>query len=94
MGKVDETIKILQQRSASMNGDELEKMLLKLGFEVRAGANGKHCVATHDKLEGFFSTSFDKGHGKEMKSVYVKSICKVLVDYRQELEVATGEKNE
>lgn len=69
-----------------MSGDELEELLLSLGFSVRAGASGKHCVVTHSGLRDFYSFPFDKGHGKQMKPSYPRNAKRVLQRYQDELE--------
>lgn len=91
MGKVKDAIEILKAREASLAGDELKELLVGLGFEVKAGARGGHHVVTHDELNGFVSTSYDKGHNKHMLACYPRQIRKVLKQYESELERILGE---
>ena len=77
-----------------MSGDELKELLVSLNFEVRQGASGGgHHIVTHDSLEDFYSTSYDKGHNKTMLACYPRQIRRVLKQYQSQLEVILGEKN-
>lgn len=77
-----------------MPGDELEAILVDLKFDVRqCGAPG-HYVVTHDGLESFLSTSFDKGHKKQMLVNYPRNVRRVLRQYQGQLEKLLGEDND
>lgn len=93
MGKVADAIETLEAGAASMSGDDLENLLIRLGFKVRAGSSGSHQVVTHDGLDGFLSTSFDKGHKKQMLPVYPRNIKRIIKQYQGELEKFLGEKD-
>lgn len=93
MGKVADAIEVLRTRAATMSGDELEKLLRDLQFDVRPTSSGKHQVVTHDGLEWFISTSFDKGHKKQMLPKYPQLIRKVLIQYQVQLETILGERH-
>jgi hypothetical protein len=91
MGRVSAAIDMLKEKESSMSGDELEALLVDLKFEVRqCGAPGHH-VVTHDDLDSFLSTSFDKGHKKQMLACYPRSIRRVLRQYQSQLETILGE---
>lgn len=95
MGKVMDAIEVLRVKEATMSGDALKELLVDLKFEVRQGASGGgHHVVTHDGLEGFYSTSFDKGHNKHMLACYPRQIRKVLKQYQNQLEIILGENND
>ena len=93
MGKVAETIEYLRSRAATMPGDEMEDLLLALRFDVKPSNSGKHYVVTHDELDGFLSSSFDKGHKKQMLSAYTNKMRKLITNYKAELEKILGEDN-
>lgn len=93
MGKVTEALELLRAKEASMTGQELKTLLESLGFEVRQGSNGGHHVVTHDGLEGFLSTSYDKSHNKQMLPCYPRSIKRVISQYRDQIEELLGENN-
>jgi hypothetical protein len=93
MGKVSDAIALLQAKEANMTGGEMEALLIGLGFEVRPTGKAGHCVVTHDHLDGFLSTSFDKGHHKHMLPTYPRAIRGVLRRHREQLELLLGDKN-
>lgn len=77
-----------------MSGDELKDLLVGLKFEVRQGVNGGgHHVVTHDGLDGFLSTSYDKGHNKHMLPCYPRNIRRVLKQHQGQLETIVGDKD-
>ena len=94
MGKVSDAIDLLKAKEASMTGGELMTLLIELGFEVRQGRNGGgHHVVTHDELDGFLSTGYDKSHNKFMLRCYPRNIRSVLKRYQSQLEIIVGDKN-
>jgi hypothetical protein len=94
MGKVTDAIAVLQAKEASMSGDELRDLLVGLGFEVRQGSSGGgHYVVTHDGIDGFFSTSYDKSHNKHMLRCYPRQIKRVLKQYQDQLEIYVGDRD-
>ena len=94
MGKVSEAIALLQAKEASLTGDDLKDVLTGLKFEVRQGVNGGgHHVVTHDELDGFYSTSYDKSHNKHMLPCYPRQIRRVLKQYQSQLEVIVGDRD-
>jgi hypothetical protein len=94
MGKVSEAIEAIRTREKSMAGDDLEALLVDLGFEVRQCSSPGHYVVTHDGLEEFRSTSFDKSHNKFMLPNYPRQIRRVLQQYQHQLETLLGDRNE
>lgn len=88
-GKVEEVLLILQQRKTSLCCEEVKNLLQSLGFIVRDGKRGGHKIFIHPNLTSFFSGSFDCGHGKnpEIKPAYIKSIIKILTQYKDELNL-------
>jgi predicted RNA binding protein YcfA (HicA-like mRNA interferase family) len=85
--KVEEVILILQQRKTNLCCEEVKNLLQSLGFIVRDGKNGGHKIFVHPKITGFFSGSFNCGHGKnpEIKPSYISGIIKILKQYKGEL---------
>jgi predicted RNA binding protein YcfA (HicA-like mRNA interferase family) len=85
--KVEEIILILQQRKTNLCCEEVKNLLQSLGFIVRDGKNGGHKIFVHPELTGFFSGSFNCGHGKnpEIKPAYISGIIKILKQYKGEL---------
>lgn len=91
---VNEAIEALQQAGASMRCSELQKILESLGFEVRDGKKQGHKVVTHPGLEGFFSSSYTCGHGKdpEVKRNYVRAMLSLVKKYEDELQKITEDR--
>lgn len=80
--------------NSSIRCGELSVFLVSLGFEIRDGARGNHKIFTHNGIEGFYSGSFDCGHGAdpEVKKNYVRDILRVLRVHETELrEYLNGE---
>lgn len=77
----------LRSRKANVRCSELGGILTELGFTITPG-RGNHKVVTHDGLEGFLSTSYDCGHGRDsqIKPQYIIKVAKVLSDYATELQ--------
>ncbi len=85
---VKEAIEHLQQHKTNLCCEDVKRLLVKLGFEVRDGKQGGHKIFVHQGLSSFQSGSFNCGHGKnpEIKPAYIKSIIKILEQYQKELE--------
>ncbi len=94
--KVEEVILILQQRKTSLCCDNVKNLLQSLGFIVRDGKKGGHKIFVHPNLTGFFSGSFDCGHGKnpEIKPGYIKAIIKILTQYKDELNLLDAKRKQ
>lgn len=87
MSKVDEAIKILRQRSATLRCSELEALLREVGLDVAPGRRGKHRIVDHPMITEIAS-DFDGGHGADaqVKSVYTSKMRKLLETYQDQLE--------
>ncbi len=85
--RVSALVADLRARKANVRCRELGEILKTLGFTITPG-RGNHKVVTHDGLEGFLSTSYDCGHGKDsqIKPPYITKVAKVLSDYAVELQ--------
>ena len=87
---VTEAINELSSAGANFNCQRLVKILKLLKFEVRDGKRGRHKVFMHPQIPhftgGHFSCMHDKG---QVKPVYTKSVKRVLMTYREELEKIT-----
>lgn len=72
---------------------EVVKLLERLGFEVRDGRRGGHKIFVHHAIPGFYSGSFNCGHGKnpEIKPAYITRILTILDMYAPALEAYLGE---
>lgn len=77
----------LRARKANIRCSELTATLTGLGFTITTG-RGNHKVVTHSDLEGFVSTSYDCGHGRDaqIKPPYITKVARVLSDYANELQ--------
>lgn len=83
-------LEIIEELKASKNTircSRVVELLHGLGFDIRDGKRGGHKIVTHDGLEGFYSTSFDCGHGRnpEIKAGYIGNILKLLMNYEADL---------
>jgi predicted RNA binding protein YcfA (HicA-like mRNA interferase family) len=78
----------LQASKSNLCCNDVKRLLVKLGFEVRDGKEGGHKIYTHDGLPSFYSSSFNCGHGKnpEILPTYINKIIKTLKQYQIELE--------
>jgi len=76
----------LRSGRASTRCKDLISLLELLGFDVRKGTKGNHHTYTHKKLLGFSVASFDCGHKKHVKPVYVDKVRKLIAKYEDELE--------
>lgn len=85
--RVGDLVGELRARKANIRCKELTGILEDLGFTITQG-KGNHKVVTHDGLEGFMSTSYDCGHGKDsqIKSPYIIKVARVLSDHANELQ--------
>lgn len=90
------TIRTLQERTNGIRCSELVAMLESLGFTVRQGSRGGHRVYTHNSLEGFHSSSFDGGHGRDdlVKPVYVRKARQILLDHETDLRDLLEERDD
>ena len=81
-------IDMLKQRKSNICCTELSKLLTEHGFEVKDGKLGGHKVVTHDYIEGFLSTSFNCGHGKnpQIKPIYISKLRKVIEQYIDDID--------
>lgn len=88
-----QAINVLQERTTNIRCSELVAMLESLGFTVRKGANGGHRVFIHNRLDGFYSSSFDGGHGRDdiVKTVYVRSAKRILLEHETDLRALLEE---
>jgi len=77
----------LSNSRANMRCADLTNLLNKLGFEVRDGKRGGHKVFVHDGISGFYSDSYNCGHGKnpEIKPAYIRKIERLLHQYKDEI---------
>lgn len=93
---LNEVIQTLTEAGASLRCDDMRRYLESLGFEVRDGRKQGHKVVTHRHIEGFFSTSYTCGHGKnpEIKPAYVRNISKTLQTHYQQLSDYLGEEQQ
>ena len=82
-----QVIQRLKSARTSMRCAELGKLLESLGFYVKDGERGGHKVFFHDHLEGFISSSYDCGHGRnpEIKPAYISNVLRTLRQYEAEL---------
>jgi predicted RNA binding protein YcfA (HicA-like mRNA interferase family) len=85
---VDEVIDKLQGSKTNLCCEDVKRLLVGLGFEVRDGKKGGHKIFVHDGLPSFQSGSFNCGHGKnpEIKPAYIKNIIKALNECKDELK--------
>lgn len=84
--RVSALVADLRARKANVRCKELTELLKDLGFTITPG-RGNHKIVTHDGLDGFTSTSYDCGHGKDaqIKPPYITKVARVLSDYASEL---------
>lgn len=92
---IEQTIAQLQQHKTNLCCDDVKRLLINLGFEVRDGKQGGHKIYVHHGLASFTSGSFNCGHGKnpEIKPAYISKIIKLLRQYQKELEQYLMENN-
>ncbi|MCG5541975.1 MULTISPECIES: type II toxin-antitoxin system HicA family toxin [unclassified Halorhodospira] len=90
--RLDEVIQVLEAAGASLRCDDMRRHLESLGFEVRDGKKQGHKIVTHPHLEGFYSTSYTCGHGKnpEIKPPYVRKVRATLRNHYQSLSDYLG----
>ena len=95
-GRLDDVIQALSEAGASLRCNEMRSVLVSLGFDVRDGRKPGHKVVTHRYIEGFFSTSYTCGHGKnpEVKPAYVRQIRNTLRTYYQQLSDYLGDEQQ
>lgn len=86
--RVKHVIDHLQQHKASLCCEDIKRLLISLGFEVRDGKQGGHKVFVHHGLLSFHSGSFNCGHSKnhEIKPAYISKIVQILKHYQDDLE--------
>ncbi|MFA7098083.1 MAG: type II toxin-antitoxin system HicA family toxin [Gammaproteobacteria bacterium] len=84
----EDVVHALEAARASIRCAELAALLARLGFEVRDGNRAGHKVYVHHRLPGFFSGSYNCGHGKnpEIKPAYIGKVLRVLRQYESELK--------
>ncbi len=89
-----EVIAELNARKGNLRCSEVTKFLKSLGFEVKEGKSPGHKIFTHDKLNDFFSGSYNCGHGKnpEIKRAYIGKIVGILEYHQSTLEAELGGK--
>jgi hypothetical protein len=82
-----EVVEALTASKASIRCGALAEQLERLGFEVRDGKQGGHKIFVHDGIPGFFSGSYDCGHGKnpEIKPAYIRKVLRILRQYEEEI---------
>lgn len=85
MSQVTDAIELLASREATMSCAELVALLEGLEFAVRRRASGNHHTLLHPGLPDFLGASFDGGHGKSVKSIYVREMKKLIHRYGSEL---------
>lgn len=83
----DEVVGVLSAAKKSIRCDELASQLNRLGFDVREGKLGGHRVFFHDGLQGFTSSSYNCGHGRnpEIKPGYIGKILRILRQHEAEI---------
>lgn len=86
-GAVGTIISTLRAARANLSCDEMARLLKSLGFEVRDGKKPGHKIFVHQGLEGFFSSSYTCGHGRNLTidSAYVSNVIRVLTQNESEL---------
>jgi hypothetical protein len=91
--KLIETIDYLQQHKTNLCCEDVKRLLINLGFDVRNGKQGGHKIFVHQGLPSFQSAAFNCGHGKnpEIKPAYIGKIIQLLKRYQGELEAYLGE---
>ncbi|MCH8537127.1 MAG: type II toxin-antitoxin system HicA family toxin [Alkalimonas sp.] len=77
----------LFQSGSALRCKDVVQALESLGFEVRDGKRGGHKIFVHDRLQDFYSGSFNCDHGKnpQIKPGYIRNIRKILEQYSEEL---------
>jgi hypothetical protein len=82
-----EVFETLQASKANIRCDTLAEQLARLGFEVQDGKRGGHKVFTHDGIPGFFSGSYNCGHGRnpEIKPAYIGNVLRILRLHEKEI---------
>lgn len=92
----NELVSFLNNAGNNTRCDELKGWLEATGFTVRDGKKGNHKIFIHNGLRdaGFFSSSYDCGHGKNpsVKKPYITKILnQVVLKYETELRRFLGE---
>lgn len=84
---IENTIEHLQQHKTNLCCEEVKRLLVSLGFEVRDGKQGGHKVFFHQGVPGFMSAAFNCGHGKnpEIKPAYIGKIIQIPKQHHAEL---------
>ena len=84
---VDSVLRQLQVHKNKLRCNEVQDLLEQLGFVVRDGARGGHKVFVHPQLEGFYSGSYNCGHGRnpEIKVAYISNVIRIINLYREAL---------
>lgn len=86
---VDEALRTLSDREASLRCRELVQLLVELGFNVRDGRLGGHKIVHHAGLHphGWRGIGFNCGHNPHdnVRAVYVRRVRAVIEEYRDYL---------
>lgn len=95
MSLVDDTIRELRSKEASLRCSELKTLLESLGFSVEDGSSGNHKTIDHDGIPDFVGGHYDCGHGKnpQIKPCYVREMRKLIEKYKDYLMIHLGEKD-
>ena len=83
---VQDAINNLEDCITNTSADDLRRMLVNLGFEVKDGRRGGHKVLTHKGLPEFWSVSYNAGATRNgiVKKIYIKEIIKVLKIHKED----------
>jgi len=84
----DELVELLSNAGNKTRCSDLVSWLERAGFKVKKGKRGNHFTFTHDKINGFTTSDFNCGHGKNpyVKKPYITKILNHIVkQYESEL---------
>ena len=83
---VQDAITKLEDCITNTSAEDLRKMLVNLGFEVKDGRRGGHKLIKHQGLPEFFSSSYNAGAKRNgiIKKFYIKGIIKVLKTHKED----------
>ena len=85
----DELEKLFSNAGNKTRCTDLINWLESAGFKLKKGKRGNHYTFTHDGIDGFTTSDFDCGHGKnsEVKKPFITKILNhVIKQYKTELE--------
>jgi hypothetical protein len=84
---LEQAVRKLSSTGASMRCADLSRILEGLGFRVGEGKSPGHKVFTHPHIPGFYTGSYNCGHGRnpQVKRAYITKVLRTLRQFEAEL---------